>query len=644
MNILYVEDDRIDAEAVQRELCQNAPHCRVEIVATQQQALERLEEHVEDYDLVLTDFQLPDGDGLTLLRHIRTQALPLAVVVITGQGDEETAVTVLKAGANDYIVKRTDYLARLPLTLENAVHQYRADATRRAHPLRVLYAEHNTADIDLTRRHLERYAPYIALDAIHTAPEIIATVTSSDATAAYDVLLLDYRLPGMNALELLKELQQRFALDIPVVLVTGQGDVDVATQALKLGASDYIAKNSGYLYQLPSVLENAYHRAKLSLEQAALRESEQRLRNIVEHMPVLLDAFDEQDHFIFWNTECERVTGYTANEIVGNPQAMELLVPDSEYRAEILERRHALGNHYRDLEFTVTCKNGRTRTIAWSNISRNYPIPGWWSWGIGLDVTARKQAESELQAYFEQLEDKIRERTAELQETQAQLVRQEKLAVLGQLAGGVGHELRTPLATISNAVYYLNMILPDAGETTREYLGIIETEVRNSERIIAELLDFARIDTPSTQAVQLATVMHQALKKQAPSAGIHLRLEIPPKLPPVIVDPRHMEQILDNLLLNAYQAMPQGGELRVNAEVHDGSLRLSVADTGAGISEDNLSKLFEPLFTTKTRGIGLGLAICKKLVEANGGTILVESQEGCGSTFIVTLPTKESQI
>jgi PAS domain S-box-containing protein len=460
-----------------------------------------------------------------------------------------------------------------------------------------------------------------------------------------DVIISDIMMPDMNGFEFCKRVKNdERTSHIPLLLLTALHSKEHIKKGLSSGANDYITKNSGYLYQLPSVLENAYHRSQLAREQEALRASEQRLRNIVEHMPVLLDAFDENGIAVFWNAECERVTGYTAGEIVGNPRAMELLVPDPDYRAEILAQLQTLGHYYRDWELDVTCKNGRTRTIAWSNISRDYPIPGWWSWGIGLDVTARKRAEADLKSYSMQLEEMVRARTAELQETQEQLVRQEKLAVLGQLAGGVGHELRTPLSTISNAVYYLKMIDPDAGETTCEYLDIIETEVRNSERIIAELLDFARIDTVTTQKIHLAAILERVLKKQAPPDTIQVSPKIPKDLPPALVDPRHIEQILDNLIINAYQAMPQGGELRIEAAEQDGALQVRVIDTGSGIPQVNLQKLFEPLFTTKTRGIGLGLAICKKLVEANGGTILVESREGCGSTFIMTLPTREGQV
>src|ERR1044071_3720479 len=154
MRILYVEDDRRDADLTLRMLRRTAPHLQLEAVSTIKDALARLERLTsEPLELVLTDMHLPDGDGLFLLKYIRENSLPLAVVVVTGMGDEETAVEALKARADDYVVKRKDYLDRLPVILESALNHYRADAVRRAHPLRVLYAESELQDIETARRY-----------------------------------------------------------------------------------------------------------------------------------------------------------------------------------------------------------------------------------------------------------------------------------------------------------------------------------------------------------------------------------------------------------------------------------------------------------------------------------------------------------
>jgi two-component system cell cycle sensor histidine kinase/response regulator CckA len=128
-----------------------------------------------------------------------------------------------------------------------------------------------------------------------------------------------------------------------------------------------------------------------------LRESEARLRHVIENMPIMMNAFDEQGLIVAWNKECEAVTGYDAAEILHNPHAIEMLYPDSEYRERKMAEWQVRGNDYRSWEWELTCKDGTKRTIAWSNVSGNLPIPGWSSWGIGVDVTERKELERHLQ-------------------------------------------------------------------------------------------------------------------------------------------------------------------------------------------------------------------------------------------------------
>ena len=133
----------------------------------------------------------------------------------------------------------------------------------------------------------------------------------------------------------------------------------------------------------------------------SLRESKERLHFILQNMPVILNAFDDQGNVVFWNQECERVTGYQAPEIINNPRAMALIYSDASYRQQMMEQWRQRGNNYRNWEWDVTCKDGSIRTISWSNISEQFPIPGWAAWGIGVDVTEQKQAET---AFLQQAE------------------------------------------------------------------------------------------------------------------------------------------------------------------------------------------------------------------------------------------------
>jgi len=269
---------------------------------------------------------------------------------------------------------------------------------------------------------------------------------------------------------------------------------------------------------------------------------------------------------------------------------------------------------------------------------------------LAIDITERKQAEEALKEYSERLEEMGEERTKELREAQERLIRQEKLAVLGQLAGGVGHELRNPLGAIKNAAYFLNMVLEEPEPEVKETLDILEKEVRTSERIISSLLGFARPKPPIRRKVDINEVVQEALSRATVPENVEVVTQLDESLPIVLADPDQLTQVFGNIILIAIQAMPDGGQLIVKTSEVSGKpprsekwVAVSIADTGVGISEENLKKLFQPLFTTRAKGIGLGLALVKTLVEGHGGTIEVESEVGKGSTFTVSLPLRQQQ-
>lgn len=261
--------------------------------------------------------------------------------------------------------------------------------------------------------------------------------------------------------------------------------------------------------------------------------------------------------------------------------------------------------------------------------------------GTVQDITEQKRAEEALKEYSERLEEMVAERTTALQLAQEQLLRQEKLAVLGQLAGGVAHELRNPLGVIANAVYFLNIVLAEADPVVIEYLDIIGSRVHEAENIVADLLNLSRVRPANREPVSLLELITEVLANHPPVEVIKVVLNLPPNLPPAFVDRQQIQQVLTNLVSNAYQAMPHGGELGFSAKADQRQICLSVSDTGCGMPPQVMARIFEPLYTTKARGIGLGLPVSKNLVEINGGQIEVTSQENQGSTFTITLPIKE---
>ncbi|HSO79169.1 MAG TPA: response regulator, partial [Chromatiaceae bacterium] len=288
MRLLHVEDNPTDADLTRRLLARQAPDIAIAAAASLAAARERLLAE-ETYDLALVDLHLPDGSGLQLLAWIRERQLPLAVVMLTGAGDPEAAIAALQAGADDYLTKDLAALERLPATLRAAWERFNAAQARHARPLRVLYAEHHAADLDLTQRHLTRYAPHIQLTAVPDVHQVLARLPRDPrGPAEFDLVLLDYALPGLDALEALKVLRGERGLDIPLVIVSGQGSETIAARAMHLGASDYLVKHPGYLHKLPATLEKAWGQVELARERANLRAASERLALVMTASPVVL--------------------------------------------------------------------------------------------------------------------------------------------------------------------------------------------------------------------------------------------------------------------------------------------------------------------------------------------------------------------
>ncbi|MBW8012192.1 MAG: PAS domain S-box protein [Chloroflexi bacterium] len=376
-----------------------------------------------------------------------------------------------------------------------------------------------------------------------------------------------------------------------------------------------------------------------------LRQSKERSRTVSELIRSYGYAykFDAQGNIQpEWITgDIESVVGYTEEDLRELGVA-NILHPD-EIEASVERMQQILTGKPTSSEYRVITKDGRLRWF------QGYNRPMWDEAhnrvigfiGAARDITERKKAEEALQEYSERLEDMVDARTRELKAAQEQLIRKERLAVLGELAGGVGHELRNPMTGISNAVYYLKTILPEADEKVTEYLEIISQEVINTSKIVSDLLDYGGLKPTDKQHTEIRDVITQAIKRNSAPGNIKVTTRIASKLPGVFVDASQIGQVFDNLLTNAFQAMPDGGQIKIGAKVKQNWVHISVKDSGGGIAEKNQKKIFEPLFTTKARGIGLGLPLSKRLVEANGGELIMESVEGKGSTFTIKLPSGE---
>ena len=285
MRILMVEDNALDADLVRRALRRSEPDATLAVAPTLAEARATLGA-AGACDLVLLDLNLPDGRGLDLLAEIRQRRLPVAVLALTSLGDEDAVIAALRAGADDYLPKSEGFAERVAATARAMMARHCEDLARHARRLRVLYVEHNAVDVDLTQRHFAQTAPHLELVIARDAAAALARLPShaqgaDEAKPGIDVLLVDFRLAGDNGLELLKTVRRERVLDLPLVLVTGQGSEDVAALAMRLGATEYVVKRDGYLQTLPTVIENAFYRVQAQRERATLRALNQSLERLV---------------------------------------------------------------------------------------------------------------------------------------------------------------------------------------------------------------------------------------------------------------------------------------------------------------------------------------------------------------------------
>jgi diguanylate cyclase (GGDEF)-like protein/PAS domain S-box-containing protein len=323
-HILYLEDAQADADLARIHLQRSLPGVVCTQAPTQREALELLHQAAngqrQPFDLLLTDVALPDGSGLDVLRAVREAGWPMAVVIVTGHGDPEAAVSAMQAGANDYLVKRDDYLDTLGARLQNAWLRYKKQRLALHRTLRVLLVEHDPFDLDLALRHLQKHAPHIQMDAVATAHEALQRLPNHGQQACdWDVLLIDCRMPGMDGLELLDVVRQQRKLDLPVVLLTGHSSEDMAVLALLRGANHFMMKHTGYLYAIPTVLESVHRQHLLLHERAALWAANQKLDHLLATGAVMLFSMvREGDNLVTrWvSANIQTLLGYTVEQVL----------------------------------------------------------------------------------------------------------------------------------------------------------------------------------------------------------------------------------------------------------------------------------------------------------------------------------------
>jgi PAS domain S-box-containing protein len=400
--------------------------------------------------------------------------------------------------------------------------------------------------------------------------------------------------------------------------------------------------------------------AELQTKEKALADEATRRRILIDQSRDGIVVLDENGKVYEANQKFAEMLGYSSEE------ARQLYVFDWEFlfpREQVLEMVRTVdeaGDHF---ETQHRRKDGSTYNV---DISTNGAIVEGQKlvFCVCRDITERKIMEKQLQEKNEELdaqneelkatEEELRASNDELQaahdkllETQEQLIRSEKLAAIGQLASGVGHELRNPLGAIKNAGFYIrrrvaNTDLPNTEPRVIEFLDIIEEEVNSANKVITDLLGFSRVAKPTVAPANIAGIIEDALKYTPVPENVTLVKDINNNLPMAMVDGEQIKQVFLNIALNALQAMAEkGGRLEIRATDKGKFVEVEFIDTGSGIPDSIKNKIFDPLFTTKAKGVGLGLSVCKTIIERHEGDIKVKSRVGKGTTFTLSLPTEK---
>ncbi len=368
----------------------------------------------------------------------------------------------------------------------------------------------------------------------------------------------------------------------------------------------------------------------LSMEKE-LKEAHDFLNNVIHSSPNAIIGATMQGIIVTWNQGAEETLGYSADMVIGKMDVRELYKGNKAY--EVMK-------NLRGPDFGGP---GKLRSYPMTFIDRRgIEVEGNLSASLIYDATGKEFASV---GFFVDLGEQL-DMERKLHRTQEQLLQSEKLAAMGRLTSQLAHELNNPLYGIMNTLELMKTEIPPTNKR-RKLLEMALSECERLADMLRKTLSFSKPDQEQRCTVDINTILDEILllhEKQLREIDIKLHTELTEGLKPVLASKNQLRQVFLNLISNAKDAMPEGGELSISTDGNGKQIQVQVTDTGVGIKPENMDKIFETFFTTKTdtvKGVGLGLSVCYGFIKDHGGDIKVESQPGKGTTFSVILPTED---
>jgi two-component system cell cycle sensor histidine kinase/response regulator CckA len=479
-------------------------------------------------------------------------------------------------------------------------------------------------DHEKSRQNLQRLIERRGHEVVSVASAEQAKMVIRDES--FPFLILDWMLPGQSGIDLCRELRAEARGDeLFILLVTARADTEDLEQALAAGASDYLTKplDVALLNVRLSVAERQIRElAERNHARAALQQSAKTMANVLENTTDGFFAVDEKWKFTYANTQAELLLGRKRAELVGKvlweefPQLQDSLFEENYRRVK---------SEQVSIDFQASDPAGK----IWFEM-RAYPSND----GVSVffrDVTERKRIEEER-------------------------LTTSKLESLGTLAGGIAHDLNNILTVISGNIGLAQIETPSEAGTLLSFLSKAGQAARHAAHLSSQLLTFSKGGAPLKRVSVISDLLAQAAEFSLYGSNLRADIDIPSDLWKAEVDPGQIEQVVNALMINAREAMPHGGTVRIsarNVELTEtiGALlppgryiKATISDRGSGVPDELASKIFDPYFTTKPIGSGLGLSISYSIVKKHGGMLHLEASSSEGATFVFYLPAAEAHV